>query len=387
MDAGLLSNAPAPRSEAPRKSLLAAVALIGVAVGCVATIAVLSHGSTSTTEATSLNASPYLFSDEFDEFDLSMWKHELTMGGGGNWEFEMYVNNRTNSYVKDSVLYIKPTLTADNIGEANLHSGFTMDMWGSSPADQCTGEHWWGCFRNAGDGGNILPPVQSARLRTAESFNFKYGKVEIRAKLPKGDWLWPAMWLLPRHNAYGNWPASGEIDLVESRGNANGYPEGVQSFASTLHWGPHYPMDPWEKTHKGYTLPQGTFNDDFHVFGLSWTKDRIFTYLDTEDNIVMDVPITDSFWNKGDFASQTSDNPWAGRPNNAPFDQEFYLVFNVAVGGLNSYWPDGQGGKPWSNTGANQVNAFWAAKDQWYPTWDGENAALQVDWVRVSPAQ
>jgi hypothetical protein len=68
--------------------------------------------------------------------------------------------------------------------------------------------------------------------------------VEVVAKLPKGDWLWPAIWLLPEHQAYGQWPASGEIDLMESRGNAPGYPAGgVDCFGSTLHFGPFWPED------------------------------------------------------------------------------------------------------------------------------------------------
>ena len=82
------------------------------------------------------------------------------------------------------------------------------------------------------------------------SFAFRYGKVEVRAKLPIGDWLWPAIWLLPRNNQYGNWPASGEIDIMESRGNPPSYPPGgYDQFSSTLHWGPDYSQNAWEKTH------------------------------------------------------------------------------------------------------------------------------------------
>ena len=59
--------------------------------------------------------------------------------------------------------------------------------------------------------------------------------------MPKGDWIWPALWMLPKLNAYGKWPASGEIDICESRGNAPGYPAGgVDTFGSTLHWGPNW---------------------------------------------------------------------------------------------------------------------------------------------------
>ena len=66
--------------------------------------------------------------DEFNTFNLSLWKHELTLSGGGNWEFELYTNNRSNSYVKNGVLYIRPTLLEDDIGLDNLKNGFQMDI-------------------------------------------------------------------------------------------------------------------------------------------------------------------------------------------------------------------------------------------------------------------
>ena len=61
-----------------------------------------------------------VFQDNFDTLDTSKWRHDITLGGGGNWEFEMYYNNRSNSYAKDGILYIQPTLTADNIGEYSI---------------------------------------------------------------------------------------------------------------------------------------------------------------------------------------------------------------------------------------------------------------------------
>ena len=82
---------------------------------------------------------------------------------------------------------------------------------------------WYGCERTSGAGGNYLNPITSARLRSVNSFNFKYGRVEFKAKVPKGDWIWPALWLLPRDNAYGMWPSSGEIDVMETRGNGPSY--------------------------------------------------------------------------------------------------------------------------------------------------------------------
>jgi len=327
--------------------------------------------------------------EQFNTFDLSFWKHEITLGGGGNWEFEYYTNNRSNSYVKDGVLYILPTLTAATIGEQNLQSGYTMDVWGSSPADLCTGNAFYGCSRTAGGGGNVLNPVQSARVRSADSFTFKYGRMEVRAKLPKGDWLWPAIWLVPRHNTYGQWPASGEIDIVESRGNAAGYNPGgvaggVDTFASTLHFGPYWAQDPYTLTTASKTLNDGTdFSTNWHTFGLFWNETMIYTYLDNDNNRVLEVPIKQSFWDLGGWGTKFN-NPWQYASNmNAPFDQEFFIILNVASGGTNGYFPDGYGGKPWTNTDPNAVNSFWNAHNTWYSTWVGESAALRVDSIKV----
>ena len=97
---------------------------------------------------------------------------------------------------------------------------------------------WFGCKRT-GTKNNILPPIQSARINTKDTFSFKYGKVEINAKLPGGDWRQPALWLLPNDNFYGPWPLSGEIDIVETRGNKelvlNGVNIGTEQMGSTLH--------------------------------------------------------------------------------------------------------------------------------------------------------
>jgi len=261
------------------------------------------------------------------------------MGGGGNWEFEYYTNNRTNSFVKDGVLHLQPTLTEDTLGEETLRTG-DFNLWGGAPADQCTSNAFYGCERNAQASGNVLNPIQSARVRSVNSFAFKYGKVEIKAKLPKGDWIWPAIWLLPKYNAYGQWPASGEIDLVESRGNdASCSAGGRDTFGSTLHWGPGYPMDAFEKAHAEYKHDSGTLADDFHVYGLEWTAEHIITSIDGKE--VLNFPFDQDMFTKGEFDASVN-NPWQYETEqSAPFNQEFYFVFNVAVGGTNDYWPEG----------------------------------------------
>jgi beta-glucanase (GH16 family) len=66
----------------------------------------------------------------------------------------------------------------------------------------------------------MINPVRSARLTTKGKQTIRYGKVEVVAKLPVGDWLWPAIWMMPEDSVYGTWPQSGEIDIMESRGNS-----------------------------------------------------------------------------------------------------------------------------------------------------------------------
>jgi beta-glucanase (GH16 family) len=142
-------------------------------------------------------------------------------------------------------------------------------------------------------------------VRTVESFNFRYGTLEIEAKLPKGDWIWPAIWLLPELNAYGQWPASGEIDFVEARGNPTSCPGGRNEFGSTLHWGPGYPMDAYLK---GHTLHTGAdLSADFHNYKMEWNEHGIKTFI---DNIpVLDFNFDQDMFDKGGFP-QSVFNPW-----------------------------------------------------------------------------
>lgn len=267
-----------------------------------------------------------VFEDNFDDFDVSRWKHEITMSAGGNWEFQWYTNNRSNTFVRDGKLHFHPTLTTEQFGEDFLTEGGMFDLWGTTPSSQCTSNAFWGCARVAGDAGNALPPIQSAKVRTYESFSFKYGRLEVRAKLPRGDWLWPAVWLLPKHEAYGSWPASGEIDFMEARGNAN-KTTGPNQFGSTLHWGPSQQENPWDMFHEEYILPDGTdFADDYHIFGLYWDEDEIYTYVDDDANRVLVAKMNESFWDKGlrkrPHWQSSYTNPWAASPNiNAPYDQ------------------------------------------------------------------
>jgi beta-glucanase (GH16 family) len=165
----------------------------------IASLVAVSYGQRSVTTASGTRApnGPYwpgqlIFEDNFDTLDFENWQHENTLAGGGNWEFQWYQNNRSNSFVEDGNLHIAPTLLADDAGEGFLRSG-QLDVNGGDPGNECTNGQFWGCFRT-GNNVNYLNPIKSARLRSFHSFAFKYGIVEVRAKMPSGDWLWPAIW-------------------------------------------------------------------------------------------------------------------------------------------------------------------------------------------------
>ena len=180
-------------------------------------------------------------------------------------------NNRTNSYVHDSILFLKPTLSADQFGGDAALNSVDVSVWGSVPVDQCTSNMFYGCERTGGAGGNIFNPIQSAAVRSIDAFSIQFGRVEVSARLPLGDWLWPAIWMMPRYNYYGIWPASGEVDIVESRGNGRDYSAGgAAHMGSTLHFGPSWQSDAWKTSTASVDLKSGTFHDQFHIFGFYW---------------------------------------------------------------------------------------------------------------------
>jgi beta-glucanase (GH16 family) len=189
--------------------------------------------------------------------------------------------------------------------------------------------------------------------------------------------------MLPVNNTYGDWPASGEIDIMESRGNNYTYPMGGNNVvSSTLHWGPDPKNDGyWRDLGKSKAL-HTTYTAGFHTFGLEWSEKYIMTYIDSRLRQVIYTNFKKPFWQKGNFPSSDINgtrivDPWSqtGQPS-TPFDQDFYLILNVAVGGTNGWFEDGMKQKPWVDTSGRAPLDFWNAREQWYPTWQDKGSMI-----------
>lgn len=247
--------------------------------------------------------------DEFDgdRIDPAKWDFDIGNGffdyrnhawipGWGNEELQYYTDAPANASVANGVLTIRAQ-------KESLHGcGYT-----------------------------------SARLKTRKRdgtplFTTLYGRVEFRAKVPWGKGLWPALWMLPQDDRYGGWAASGEIDLMEIVGDR------PHEVLNSLHYGSTYPKRTLH-THV-HALPGGSSVGDWHVYAVEWEPGEIRFYVDAVHTS------TETFWwscskrdqGAGVDAGKAADlNPWP-----APFDQPFYLLMNVAVGGNFPGVPDAQ---------------------------------------------
>ncbi|CZR59178.1 related to beta-1,3-glucan binding protein [Phialocephala subalpina] len=365
----------------PKEKWLCIIPLLGVLIGVAITGAmiylkigrIVSHQYCS------------VLDDDFSSGTLnpSIWTAEQEVGGYGNGQFEQTTADAENVFIKDGMLYLKPTLQDESLITANTVINLTA-------SGLCTSDSWSNCVASTNiTNGTIIPPVKSARLNTKLGPTIKYGRVEVKAKIPQGDWLWPAIWMMPVTDTYGAWPASGEIDIMESRGNNHTYSLGGNDLVSSaLHWGPNPTNDAYRHTTNFKNSLHSEYGDQFHTYGLEWSEKYLFTFVDTRLLQVFYNTFSKPFWNQGGFPYTDANgtrfvDPWSqtGRPQ-TPFDQEFYLIINVAVGGTNGWFQDGTDGKPWVDASPTAKNDFWNARDQWYPTWT-KNGQMIVDRVQM----
>lgn len=220
--------------------------------------------------------------DSFSNIDKGTWNYEIQRGGFGSGTFEWTTDDPKNAYVDGEGLHIVPTLTTEStpITPEELIDNHVLNL---TTDKTCTSDNVnWCSVRSNKTAGTIINPVRSARLNTKGKKTLRYGKIEVIAKMPKGDWLWPAIWMMPDKEVYGEWPRSGEIDIAESRGNSgDDYTDGRDSLISALHWGPVPEKDAFYKTSGKHNLRRTDYSETFHTFGLEWSEKYLFTYIDS----------------------------------------------------------------------------------------------------------
>lgn len=302
-----------------------------------------------------------------------------------NGEFEETTLDETNVFIQGGNLVIKPTLQ-----DASLISG--NSVINLTESGTCTSPILTNCVSVTNlTTGEIVQPVKSGRINTKVGGTITYGRVQVTAKMPVGDWLWPAIWMLPVNNTYGPWPLSGEIDIAESRGNNHTYAQGGNNIVSSaLHWGPNSANDAWWRTNNKRQALHTTYAEGFHTFGLEWSEKYLFTWV---DNILLQVLYTnfnEPLWERGGFPAFNSngtrlEDVWTQTGHDsAPFDQAFYLILNVAVGGTNGWFEDGKSGKPWVDSSPTAKKDFYNAQNEWLPTWSAPGAGqMEVSKVEM----
>ena len=219
----------------------------------------------------------------FDDFngsklDTKSWNYEFHEPGWVNNELQSYDDSAENTYVKDGYLVIQPIKKVSDDGTVSYTSG---------------------------------------RVNTQGKHAFTYGRFEARLKVPSGQGYLPAFWMMPDDESfYGQWPKCGEIDIMEVLGHQ------TDTLYGTLHFG-----EPHSQDQGTYTLSSGNFSDEFHVFALEWDPGEIRLYCDG----IKYKTINDWYTKRPGFGEVTYP---------APFDQPFYMIFNVAVGGNWPGYPD-----------------------------------------------
>lgn len=186
-----------------------------------------------------------------------------------NGDFAEATDSDDNVFIKDGFLQIQPTLQDENL----INKNNVIDL----TKQGCIGTKWTDCHSVTNTtNGTIVPPARSARLITKGGVSIQYGRVEVEAQLPEGDWLWPAIWMMPVDDTYGEWPNSGEIDIMESRGNNYTYKMGGNNVASSaLHWGPTQALDAWYKTNNHRDALHTTYTKS--KFARTWLMASMLT--------------------------------------------------------------------------------------------------------------
>ncbi|XP_017072228.1 gram-negative bacteria-binding protein 1 [Drosophila eugracilis] len=314
-----------------------------------------------------------LFEETFDQLNESLWIHDVRLPlDSKDAEFVLYDGK---AKVIDGNLVIEPLLWSSYRPDLPI-SNSRLDL-----SERCTGTHnrLKECVLHSMGSGpsGIMPPIVTPRICTKETFAFQYGRIEIRAKLPKGDWIIPLLLLEPLTEWYGqSGYESGQLRVALARGNSVlRMPRGKLVDGRSLYGGPvlstdaHQREDLWLSKRK-----ISHFGDDFHTYGLEWGSNRLLFSVDGQVYGEM----------LNGFAELDENPRWKQGGPMAPFDRMFYISLGLSVGGFGDFVDNLRTAtyeKPWTNYHPQAKLQFHQSQEQWLPTW--KQPSLKIDYIRV----
>ncbi|KAK5642298.1 hypothetical protein RI129_008465 [Pyrocoelia pectoralis] len=311
----------------------------------------------------------HIFQEQFNEITPIRWQIETKFPRGPDYEFVMYQDNPENLFIEHHMLHIHPTLVDNRLGPKSVLTTTEYDA-----GENCTGILGSDECIQKPKAWMILPPIFSSQITTKYRFSFVYGTIEIRAKLPKGDWIYPQIQLRSKSDYYGPDYDSGLIQIAFAPGNAHnnkvlsgGFVFGESIFARN--YGVRTILSTKEWSH------------DFHIFRLEWRPDGVTLSVDNEvyGNV---YPPEGGFVTESELRVRGPTMVrWQRGSDMAPFDKEMYLIIGVGVGGFTFSNRKGVQ-QPWDNDDPKAQLNFYKATDQWYSTWSN-HSRLIVDYVKI----
>ncbi|XP_018800712.1 PREDICTED: gram-negative bacteria-binding protein 3-like [Bactrocera latifrons] len=321
-----------------------------------------------------------LFEDNFSGTQLSKdrWTVEERFATKPDQEFALYLNVPEVLQVKNGMVRIYPELTGSHFQQHNRPLNIKHDI-----GPRCTGRaNSEECVRDGSATSYLsIPPFIAAQFSTKEHFSFKYGRVDIRAKLPRANWVFPQLWLQPVNEKYGVGDyQSGQMRIAFSYVNGTKmHLFGGLIVNANSSWR-------WEKMCEFPNAQQLDLGNDFHVYTLIWTEEHISVAVDNEVYCNFNP---DSHGRLANFNKDELELPnrvlLRKGSKMAPFDQEFYITVGYGIGGVNDFNEglyDWQPQKPWENTNERAMSTLLKAVEKNFDDWL-EFGELLIDYVRV----